>query len=665
MSPLALFTSLFCLAAPNPVLPNVADAGVFRYAGQYYIMGVGTSGAVHVSDDLGHWSPPTHVFSMDNAWATGPAGEDRELHACDIVLHNGTFHLYWSVNYHDLRQIGHAVADAPLGPYREPARDAPFDGRIDPQCFIDDDGKLYFYTVKFNAGTVIWGQPMAAPDQLSGTSQQLLSPQLKGWEAQDVLDGHGLFLINEGPFVAKHHDLYYMVYNANHTGGEYGNYALGVAESDAPLGFNNNSKYAFPVLRSNRDQTHENRKRDPAATEAKNCGQPNLVRGPNGIEWWLVYFADSPQRSQHIDRAHFFGPELFIVGPSLAGDPGFWSSPALPSFADRFQDKSATASRWIFDGSWDYADDALRLDATGTTVSATASPTVSSAFVIETVLQHDASTAGRLGLRITASDTGATMHAGLDREQGVWYWHYLEDGREQEITINLPQHFNWKGPHTLRLERNAGHHSAQLDGVTLLPFEPKGNLSASLTVSLVAENCVAHFEHLQLTCGWDESGQGIRGWRDALSVPHLSTDAGLTLNAGERVFKGEPLLQYECGIQLLPAEITVLWPIYADPDNYLQVNTDANLTMLRVSGKLGGVPLPAQEFPVPARLHRAHPAERTGYHLRCVKLHDKMHLYADGVQVAQIDGTWPAAQVGLGSETGITTYTALSRYDLP
>ena len=68
---------------------------------------------------------------------------------------------------------------------------------------------------------------------------------------------------------------------------------------------------------------------------------------------------------------------------------------------------------------------------------------------------------------------------------------------------------------------------------------------------------------------------------------------------------------------------------------------------------------------MPARLHRAHPAERTGYHLRCVKLHDKMHLYADGVQVAQIDGTWPAAQVGLGSETGITTYTALSRYDLP
>lgn len=665
MSPFALLATILCLAAPNPVLPHVADAGVFRYAGQYYIMGVGTSGAVHVSDDLVHWSAPTHVFSMDNAWATGPAAKDREIHACDIVLHNGAFHLYWSVNYHDLRQIGHAVADAPLGPYREPVQDAPFDGRIDPQCFIDDDGKLYFYTVKFNAGNVIWGQPMAAPGQLSGEPKQLLSPQLKGWEAQDVLDGHGMFLINEGPFVAKHHGRYYLIYNANHTGGEYGNYALGVAESDTPLGFNNATKYPFPVLRSNRDQTHEGSTRDPASTEVKNCGQPNLVRGPNGIEWWLVYFADSPQRSQHIDRAHFFGPELYIEGPSLAGDPGHWPAPALPSFADRFQDKSATASRWTFEGNWDCADDTLRLDATGGTVNATASATVSSNFVIETVLQHDPSAAGRLGLRITSSDTGATLHTGLDREQGTWYWHFLEDGREQSQTQDLPKNFNWHGPHKVRLERNAGRYTTQLDGLTHHPFEPKGNPSTSLAIALFAENCTARFHHLQFTRGWDESGRGIRGWRNAQGVPQESSEEGLTVNAGEQLFKGEPLLQYECGIQLLPAKNSVLWPIHADVDNYLQVNTNADFTVLRVSGKSGGTPLPEQEFPVPARLHRAHPAERTGYHLRCVKLRDKVILYADGAQVAQIDGAWPPARMGLGSETAATTYTALTRYELP
>ena len=96
---------------------------------------------MYTSRDLVHWSGPEHAFSMNNAWASGPAAEDREIHACDLVLHNGTFHLYWSVNHGPLRQIGHAVADTPLGPYREPVPEVPFDGRIDPQCFQDEDGR--------------------------------------------------------------------------------------------------------------------------------------------------------------------------------------------------------------------------------------------------------------------------------------------------------------------------------------------------------------------------------------------------------------------------------------------------------------------------------------------------------------------------------------------
>lgn len=89
-------TCLYAMA--NPILPGTADAGVIRFNGKYYLMGVHTDGAYFVSRDLVHWDGPHHAFPMDNAWATGAAGRDNEIHACDIALHNGEFHLYWSIN---------------------------------------------------------------------------------------------------------------------------------------------------------------------------------------------------------------------------------------------------------------------------------------------------------------------------------------------------------------------------------------------------------------------------------------------------------------------------------------------------------------------------------------------------------------------------------------
>ena len=161
--------------APNPVLPGTADVGVIRFDNRYYLMGVGTNGSFYVSDDLVNWEGPFPAFSMNNEWAVGNAGKDAAIHACDIAMYNRVFHLYWSVNYHELRAIGHAVSDTILGPYREPIREHPFDGRIDPRLFVDDDGACFFYTVKFPLGNVIYGQPMTNPETLTGKARPLLS----------------------------------------------------------------------------------------------------------------------------------------------------------------------------------------------------------------------------------------------------------------------------------------------------------------------------------------------------------------------------------------------------------------------------------------------------------------------------------------------------------
>jgi GH43 family beta-xylosidase len=240
--------SLLPGSIPNPVLPGVADAGAIRFNGQYYIGGVFTNGGFYVSKDLVNWKGPHHVFSMHNKWATGEAGADNQIHASDIVYLNGMFHHYWSVNYwgndKNVIHIGHAVADRVLGPYKEPDTLTWLDNRIDPKLFVDDDGKLYMYMVKFTDGNTIWARPMKDPSVFSGAPVYIFASLPNTWETMDNR-------VAEGPWVMRYRDNYYMMYNTNHTSTQWGNYILGVAQAPTPLEFNNGNKYSYPVVQSN------------------------------------------------------------------------------------------------------------------------------------------------------------------------------------------------------------------------------------------------------------------------------------------------------------------------------------------------------------------------------------------------------------------------------
>jgi len=134
-----------------------------------------------------------------------------------------------------------AGAEKPLGPYTDKSLSKPFDKDIDPFLFVDNDGKLYFYTVKFDRGNIIFGQEMESPEKLKGKSVRLLDPRPVCWE---TLNGN----ILEGPEVVCYRDKYYMIYAANHTSTRYGNYLMGCAAADSPLGFNETSKYPYPVM---------------------------------------------------------------------------------------------------------------------------------------------------------------------------------------------------------------------------------------------------------------------------------------------------------------------------------------------------------------------------------------------------------------------------------
>src|SRR5690606_5560823 len=232
----------------NPVLPRVADAGVLRYNGEYYIGGVFTNGSFYRSADLVNWEGPFHVFSMDNDWTSGASAHDSQIHASDIHYLNGVFHHYWSVNYwgkdRHVVHIGHATARHVLGPYREPVKETWLDNRIDPHLFRDLDGKLYLYLVKFTDGNAIWVRPMKDPGTFSDEPRFLFSSLPGTWETRDNR-------VAEGPWVIHYRGQYYLMYNANHTSTSWGNYALGVAQAGGPMDFTQSAKYPHPALESN------------------------------------------------------------------------------------------------------------------------------------------------------------------------------------------------------------------------------------------------------------------------------------------------------------------------------------------------------------------------------------------------------------------------------
>ncbi len=431
----------------NPVIKGVADAGCVKYAGKYYLGGVATYGDFFVSPDLVNWDNRIHVFDLDIEWTHGTGAKNNQVHADDISYSGGQFHLLFSVNYwgndRHIVHITHATSPNIEGPYREVREDQWYENRIDPQIFQDEDGSLYLYMVKFTDGNAIWGRPLNADFTFAGDAVHHFSSQVGTWE---TLDNR----VAEGPFVIKYRGRYYMMYNANHTAPEYGNYHLGVCEAPSPLAFNTGGKYSHPVvgpntepvsvnhtdllryggkgyndvnvkdsvIRFNLDYIPEgniymliaqrggcqislngkainpgdraeyiyNKVENSLLKKGENIitvtkpevqngrraalshlylydmgqdkpnevlvtpGQPNIVRGPNGWEWWLVYMANQGwNRHQFVDRIHFVNNRMTVDGITSAQTQGFHPQPARPQYEGTSLDNLPKADSYLLE----------------------------------------------------------------------------------------------------------------------------------------------------------------------------------------------------------------------------------------------------------------------------------------------------------------------------
>lgn len=658
-------------AVPNPVIYKLADSGIMKHNGEYYIIGTGSSGDMRKSDNLVNWGPRVHVFSMNNSWATGEAGEDDEIHACDIQYIDGIFHLYWSVNRADIgvRHIGHAIAqDDPMNFYTEPVTSTYFADYIDAHLFRDNDGSCYFYTVKFPHGNTVYGQGMADPWTRTGTDYKLLWLPSTNYPAWEWVSSER---VNEAPFVIHYRGRYYILYNANATWNP--NYSIGCAVSDSPLGFTNDDKYLTPVLelaaRGGHSITH--------------IGQPGIVRGPNGFEWWLIYFAmyDASSKSQAVDRILFFDRTVSVMGPSCNlkdySEGTYTPPPAAPTLGDLFNEGTTLEDYWdVLSGTWDINDgQARQIEPAGEHNQAIIKSQPAEHYLVESgVKLMDAYPPGeKAGLTAYYKDPDNWMIIALDQEHGSWFYNKVEGGMSTVTGYPLPAGFEYTVYHTLCVTKNNTDFSVWIDGLPA-PGNPiiSTNFIEAGLPGLYTQMARACFDGFIYTIGWDEWDAGITGWGQAergtpVSGTWQTESEGITCIEEEgigRIFKGDLMEQYE-----FMTQITILSPVlpdgnphqmgiyavYTDESNWLKAVIDLFNSRLIVSGVYGGTGIESVDISLEAA---------DSYNLRVIRREDGIRLFVNEQLKAAIPDVWSSSQVGLFRENASAVFNGITAFRL-
>ncbi len=158
---------------------------------------------VFSSKDMVNWTDHGTPLSWETfSWATG-----NKSWAPHCVARDGKFYFYVPV----ADRIGVAVADSPLGPFRD-AIGAPLLSNyqyIDPTVFIDEDGQAYLYFGNPKLWYVKLNEDMVS---YSGGVQEVpLTPQTFGPRRGGAVQNRPA-AYEEGPWFYRRNDLYYMVY---------------------------------------------------------------------------------------------------------------------------------------------------------------------------------------------------------------------------------------------------------------------------------------------------------------------------------------------------------------------------------------------------------------------------------------------------------------------
>jgi beta-xylosidase len=322
ISTISLFDLLLSCSKPTSSLPpqktytnpvgdisGIGDPFVLKHENTYY-MYCTTNGEegfrVWQSKNLVDWTDQSLAFDpslQSEKWAIG------DYWAPEVLFYDNQFYMTYSARDQndDIWKIALAKSENPLGPFEDVRvplirRDYPC---IDGHIFIDEDGTPYlFYSTIFQ----IYVQELSRLDLSPTGSLVFCIEPTQSWEER----------INEGPFILKNNDIYYMMYSAN----QYHdvNYGIGYTTSNSVGG--PWQKYdGNPILSSQLD------------IQVSGPGHNSVTTSPDGREMFIVYHThtnpDDPSgdRQPNIDRQYFENDTLKIIGPTRSPQPmpgGAW-----------------------------------------------------------------------------------------------------------------------------------------------------------------------------------------------------------------------------------------------------------------------------------------------------------------------------------------------------
>lgn len=297
----------------NSVMPGIADPYVLYHEGTYYLYGTHTADwpmmqngiKVYTSTDLVNWKEHDEwALHRDNSW-----GENR-FWAPEVIEKDGKFYMYYAVE----ERLAVATSDSPLGPFVQEKMEPihPNTPEIDAHIFTDEDGKQYMYFVRFEGGNVIYVAELN--DDMKSIKEDTVTFVMRASQDWEKSTKQPSYPVNEGAFVIKHKDTYYLTYSANHF--ESPDYGVGYATAPTPMGpwtkYENN-----PIMKSN--------------IVVPGAGHHSLIHSPDGTELFMVYHTHNSTKATEprklaIDRVQFVpqenGPDIMEVwGPTVTPQP--------------------------------------------------------------------------------------------------------------------------------------------------------------------------------------------------------------------------------------------------------------------------------------------------------------------------------------------------------
>lgn len=275
------------VAFGDPFILRASDGKFYMYGTTDYTF---LDYRVYSSEDLAEWKYEGKcLVPQDSTWTTDV------FWAPEVYERNGKYYMFhssnWKENPNDEEEnfrLGVAVSDKPTGPFIEMYSKPIFDSKypiIDANVYFADDGRVYLYYSRCCYKHPVESE-LAAKLKKEGKADEVqeswiygveLKPDFSGiigepvlllcppktlddpqskWEDLSALAGEGEAIRrwNEGSYIFKHNDTYYMMYSCNYWRGKH--YAVGYATAKSPLGpFTKASEN--PILQKNTEDGGE------------------------------------------------------------------------------------------------------------------------------------------------------------------------------------------------------------------------------------------------------------------------------------------------------------------------------------------------------------------------------------------------------------------------